>query len=125
MPDDTIPSKHVMFVQPDVNKASYTGNATIDIELIVETRFLWLYQYLGLDITHTAVVVLSSKEEIPVKRTFSVAIVNSYFVIELERSILPGNYQLQFQYNGPIGNDSNRDDLFIVYNESISNPVER
>lgn len=63
----------------------------------------------------------SSINKIPVKRTF---MYKEFFVIELEHTITPGDYQLHFQFNGSVKSDyQSSDETFLIFQDS--NNIER
>nr|CAD7458792.1 unnamed protein product [Timema tahoe] len=105
LPTNTVPIYYDLFLNPNLEKGTFTGEVNIIIQVTEERRSIICHTK-HLDIKNTKLIMLEkdsskSSEEVTIKEHFEYK-PNEFWVITVESSILPGLYKLILEFSGKL-----------------------
>ncbi|XP_014271442.2 glutamyl aminopeptidase [Halyomorpha halys] len=99
LPKDVIPSHYNLFLNPDLQNGTFSGEVDISINVSKQRHYLLLHIH-ELEIIKTS-VYNEAGSEIKIYNSFSYP-ENQYWVILLKESIVPGKYSIKIQFSGSL-----------------------
>ena len=97
LPSHLLPLHYDLYLHPDLSTGLFMGRVTIDIEATSPTSY-FLVHTKHLDISDTR-LLNEDGDEISYMRAFEYDR-NEFWVVQLEREVVAGNYSLSMEFNG-------------------------
>lgn len=103
LPRSIKPITYNLLLHPDLNKKTFSGNVKIDIKVTEQMPFIALHsKFLNVTSTKLMKQLQNGLEGIDIKSTFEYEKFE-YFVVEPEAPLNAGNYTVDLDFNGTIG----------------------
>jgi len=104
LPKEVQPIHYDLFLYPDLNNGTFSGNVTILLNVLDKRRTIALHQK-NLSITSVSLKSHGLEENFDIKISSTIdSLKNEMFVVTTENEFNPGLYNLYLEFNGSLQN---------------------